>query len=107
MDRWGVPDVESLGLLGHQGGLTKNGTRPRFKLVRDEVEMMQSLQEIDAALVPLQLDPRRWLNQPIKAPPFSGATPIAHLRQSRATGVREILRFVLQQGLRLSMSAQT
>ena len=105
MDRWGIPDIAALELIGHPGGLTKKGTRPRFKLVGEEVDMLRGLQEIDAALMPLQLDPKDWLDQPLKAEPFGGATPLVYLTQTRLTGIRDTIRYILQNGLELSMSA--
>ena len=71
MDKWRVPDAEALDLIGHPGGLTKKGTRPRFKLAGDEVEMLRGAQEIDAALVALKLDASRWIPEPVK-----GARPL-------------------------------
>ena len=43
MDAWQVEDMQALALIGHPGGLTKKGTRPRFKLVGDEVTMVRGL----------------------------------------------------------------
>jgi hypothetical protein len=105
MDRWSIPDIAALELIGHPGGLTKKGTRPRFKLVGQEVDMLRGLLEIDAALMPLQLDPRDWLNQPLKAEPFGGATPIVYLTRTHLKGIRDTIRYILQNGLELSMSA--
>jgi hypothetical protein len=105
MDRWSIPDIPALELIGHLGGLTKKGTRPRFRLVGEEVDMLRGLQEIDAALVPLQLDPRDWLDQPLKAEPFGGATPMVYLTRTRLKGIRDTIRYILQIGLELSMSA--
>jgi hypothetical protein len=105
MDRWSIPDIPALELIGHLGGLTKKGTRPRFRLVGEEVDMLRGLQEIDAALVPLQLDPRNWLDQPLKAEPFGGATPMVYLTRTRLKGIRDTIRYILQNGLELSMSA--
>ena len=103
MDRWDIADAAALALLGHTGGLTKKGTRPRFKLVGEEVELLRSFQEIDAALVPLQLDPKLWLHQPIKAAPFNGEAPVDYLTRTQMTGVHATLRFLLQHGLQVSM----
>jgi hypothetical protein len=107
MDQWHVEDIAALALIGHPGGLTKKGTRPRFKLVGDEVAMFRGFQEIGAALTALQLEPKAWLNQRIKAAPFGGATPIAYLTKQKLDGVQDTIRFVLQQGLKLSVSAST
>ena len=104
MDKWRVPDAQALDLIGHPGGLTKKGTRPRFKLTGDEVEMLRGLQEIDAALVPLKLDAARGFYEPVKEVPFEGATPLAFLVQTRLAGVRETIRFIVRHGLKMSMS---
>ena len=105
MDRWGVADMEALDLVRHPGGLTKKGTRPRFKLSGNEVEMFGGLAEIDAALPPLQLDPRSWLRRAIKDAPFAGATPLAFLTQEGPAGTRSALRFLMQHGLAMSVTA--
>lgn len=102
-DRWGLPDLDALALLGHAGGLTKAGARPRFKLATVEAERLAQLRQIDDALAALDLEPRAWLRQPIQAAPFAGATPLAILTQDPAHGVRAVSRHILQQGLRLSM----
>ena len=106
MDRWNIPDQAALDLIGHPGGLTKKGGRPRFKLVGEEAALLRSFQEIDAALRPLGLDPTVWLHRAIKAAPFAGATPAAYLTSRRMQGVQDTLRFILQHGLRLSMSSR-
>ena len=104
MDRWQVPDTEALTLIGYEGGLTKKGTRPRFKLADDAVETLQGLHEVDAALVPLKLDPKTWLHQPVKEAPFEGVTPLAFLVRMRLPGIRAAIRFLLQHGLKMSIS---
>lgn len=102
-DRWGLPDLDALPLLGHAGGLTKAGTRPRFKLAGAEAERLAQLRQIDDALAALGLDPRAWLRQAIQAAPFAGATPLAVIARDPAQGIRTVSRHILQQGLRLSM----
>ena len=104
MERWHMPDQAALDLIGHGGGLTKKGTRPRFKLVGEEAALLKGFQEIDAALPPLGLAPETWLHQPIKVAPFDGATPALYLTRCRKQGVQDVLRFILQNGLRLSMA---
>ena len=102
MDQWGVSDSDALALLGHPGGLTKKGTRPRFRLEGAEAERFAALREIDAALRALGLEPRAWLARPAAEPPFRGAPPLAFLINQGSA--RDVSRFVLQQGLRLSMA---
>ena len=104
VDRWNVADAAALELIGHPGGLTKKGTRPRFRLQGDEVDMLAGLQEIDAALVPLKLEPAKWVHDPAGEAPFGGATPLAYMTRERMPGVREALRFILRHGLRMSMT---
>ena len=103
MDRWVIPDKEALDLLGYPGGLTKKGTRPRFKLTGEEVEMFRVLQEIDGALPPLKLDPATWFQQPNRDALFNGAAPLAFLTRMRLPGARSTIRFLLQHGLAMSM----
>ncbi len=105
MDRWEVADTEALQLIGHLGGLTKKGTRPRFKLSAEESEAFWGLQEIDNALVPLRLEPHEWIHHSIKEKPFNGATPLAFLTHTQLTGIRTTIRFLLQNGLKMSMSS--
>ena len=105
MDRWEVSVTDALRLVGHAGGLTKKGTRPRFKLDGDEIEAFLGLQEIDTALEALKLRPTSWLRLPIKEQPFSGTDPLAFLAREALAGIRVTLRFLLQSGLRMSMTA--
>jgi hypothetical protein len=104
MDRWQIPDVAALELIGHDGGLSKKGTRPRFKLLGEEVEMVKLLLEIDSTLSTLDLDPETWLGKSIKDAPFQGATLLSYLTANGFKGARETSRYILKNGLRLSMS---
>ncbi len=104
MERWKIPDPAALEFIGHPGGLTKKGTRPRFQLRGDEIDMLAGLQEIDAALAPLKLVPATWVHDPVAEAPFGGATPLAYMTRERMPGVREALRFILRHGLRMSMT---
>jgi hypothetical protein len=105
MDRWNVPDFAALELIGHPGGLSKKGTRPRFKLAGEEAEMVKLLVEIDQALSSLGLDPEHWLKKPVRAAPFEGATVIAYLTHNGLKGVRDTSRYILKNGLKFSMTA--
>ncbi len=105
MDRWEVADTDALRLVGHPGGLTKKGTRPRFKLGGDEIEVFLGLQEIDTALDALKLRPSSWLRQAIKEQPFGGMVPLLFLTRDALPGIRATLRFLLQSGLRMSVTA--
>ena len=104
MERWNIPDQAALDMIGHPGGMTKRGTRPRFKLVGQEAALLRSFQEIDAALGLLGFEPNAWLHQPIAAAPFDGASPAATLSSPGKQRVQDTLRYILQQGLRLSMA---
>ena len=104
MDRWEAPVAAALELIGHPGGLTKKDTRPRFRLQGDKVDMLAGLQEIDAVLAPLKLEPAKWVHDPVEDAPFQGVSPLAYMTRSRLPGVREALRFILRHGLRMSMS---
>jgi hypothetical protein len=104
MDRWNVPDLAALEMIGHAGGLSKKGTRPRFKLAGDEADRVRRLVEIADALSALGLDPKDWLNKPVRAAPFKGATLIEYLTRNGLEGVREVSRYILRNGLKLSMA---
>jgi hypothetical protein len=58
-------------------GLTKKGTRPRFKLVGPEADLFVVLREIDITLRAASLEPDRWLRTPARSNPLAGKTPIA------------------------------
>ena len=103
MDDWGVSDLDALALLGHPGGLTRKGTRPRFKLDDAETDMAIHLRDVDAALRSLGLDPTRWLRTPLAEDPFRGATPLDFMTEHRSPGVRRLHHHILQLGLRLSL----
>ena len=104
MDRWNVPDTAALDLIAHRDGLSKKGTRPRFKLLEAEARMVSLLFEIDQTLENLGIDPGKWVNEPVKAAPFGGATPASYLTQKGVKGTQEISRYLLRNGLRRSMS---
>ena len=100
MDQWQVPDLDALRLVGHPGGLTKPGARPRFKLGGTEAELFGYFAELDTALRTLGLDPAEWLGKPIREAPFKGATPLAHISRNGVEGARDVARRVLEAGLR-------
>jgi hypothetical protein len=99
MDRWKLPDSEALNLIGHSGGLTKTGTRPRFKVVGKEAELFAHLREIDATLSPLVRDSGAWMRKPLKEAPFNGMTPLAYITQKGLEGAKAVERAVLMAGL--------
>jgi hypothetical protein len=104
MDRWGVSDLAALQLLHHQGGLTRKGTRPRFRLQGEEAEMAGRLSEIDQSLSGLRADHRKWLNKPIQNAPFNGATLIEYLTVKGVSGAKDVNLYILKNGLKLSVS---
>ncbi len=99
MDRWRVADLDALALLGHAGGLTRKGTRPRFRLQDEESARYAALRRLDAALDALGLDPGDWLSTPRKEPPFNGLTPFAVLQRDGGAGARQVLHLLNRQGL--------
>jgi hypothetical protein len=104
MESWKIGDAEALALLGHDGGLTKKGTRPRFKLVGPEAELFRVLREIDTTLRAASLEPAGWLRMPGPSKPLAGKTPIAHITSTSAAGARDVLRLAVQEGFRGSMA---
>ena len=97
MDRWQVPDLDALALLGHAGGLTRKGTRPRFRLQGSEAARYAGLRALDQALEGLSLDPRRWLSTPQRPAPCKGAKPLDLLRRD-ADAARQLLHALHRQG---------
>lgn len=103
VDHWGLEDRAALALIGHAGGLTAKGTRPRFKLTADEAAVILQMRALDQALAVLGLAPRDWLAKPIAAAPFGGATPAALILRRRLEGLRDTARYVTQLSLRVSL----
>jgi hypothetical protein len=104
MESWKIGDLEALALLGHDGGLTKKGTRPRFKLVGPEAELSMILREIDTTLRAAALEPDRWLRTPVRSKPLAGKTPITHITSASVAGARDVLSLAAQEGFRGSMA---
>ncbi len=102
MDRWRVPDLEALALIGHEGGLTRKGTRPRFRLQGDEAGRYAGLRALDQALQGLGLDPGRWLETPLASGRFDGGSPLAALRRD-PDAAPGLLRLLRRQGLRTTL----
>ncbi len=99
MDRWQVPDLEALALIGHPGGLTRKGTRPRFRLQGAEAVRYSGLRALDQALEGLALDPRRWLRAPQQATSCAGDTPLTLLQQD-VDAARPLLHALHRYGLK-------
>lgn len=103
MADWKVSDLDALDLIGHTGGLTKQGKRPRFRLSSDENERLALFKNIDDSLRSAGLEPMDWLRKPIPKAPFYGEAPIQLMVTRGKEGAREASRYILQQGLRLSL----
>lgn len=103
MADWHVPDVEALALIGHTGGLTKRGKRPRFKLSEGENEKVSLCKRLDDALRSAGLDPASWVHGPVKGAPFKGQRPLAFMTSQGADGLKRANRFVFQKGLEGSL----
>jgi HEPN domain-containing protein len=101
MECWKIGDLEALDLIRHPGGLTKKGTRPRFRLVGPEAELFTYLKEIDTALKALGTEPADWIHQPIKEDPFKGTIPLAHIAHGGVVGARDVVRKIMATGLQL------
>jgi hypothetical protein len=99
MDHWKVPDFAALELLGHPGGLTKQGTRPRFRLKGEEATLFALLQEIDTSLKPFGVPPDDWLRKPIAEKPFRGATSLEHIARHHVEGAQAVIRRIMQVSL--------
>lgn len=103
VNHWQLPDLDALQLIGHAGGLTKKGTRPRFKLSDSEAEVVATMRALDATLAQLGLDPAQWLSQPLRPEPFRGAAPRDVIRKGQLQGLRDVNRYLTQMSLRLSL----
>lgn len=103
VDRWKLADLDALELIGHGGGLTKTGTRPRFKLTAGESEVVAAMRSLDETLEQLELDPAKWLQAPLHPAPFGGDKPVSLILKKRLQGLRDASRYLTQMGLRLSL----
>ena len=106
MDSWRLPDLDALTLLGHSGGLTKKGTRPRFRLVEREAAVLARMHDIDDALAALELAPADWLRERIDAAPFAGRTPLDLMLREPAAALSTLQHFIFQIGLRRSLGGK-
>lgn len=102
MDRWEIGDLDALALIGHEGGLTKKGTRPRFRLQGEEATRYASLRALDTALEGLELLPKTWLATPQTDAPLSGETPLSLLLRD-PHGATQLVRILNRQGLKAAL----
>jgi hypothetical protein len=105
-DRWQVPDLEALALIGHEGGLTRSGTRPRFRLHGVEAQRFAGLQAIDAALAAMGVDPVSWLTERQHGEPYGGKTPLQVLTETGTEGATAVHHQLTHEGLSRAL-AQT
>ena len=63
MDRWDIADETALRLLGHEGGLTLQGKRPRFALTPEEAHRLTNLLTIDRLLTELFGEAAPWVKR--------------------------------------------
>ncbi len=103
MDRWGVDDETALRLLGHKGGLTSTGKRPRFTLSAEEARRLEYLNEIGASLELMFGEAGDWLKQRTSALPFHGLAPLEYMATRGGAGVQEVLRFLARFGMRQAL----
>ena len=103
VDRWQVPDAEALVLLGHEGGLTKRGTRPRFTLAPEEAHRLANLLAIDRLLTDVEGEPGPWLRRSNAAQPFARTRPIAFMVKGGAPAIDATRRFLEKLALRKSL----
>lgn len=103
MDRWGIEDLDALALVGHAGGLTKKGTRPRFRLQGTEAHRYAALRALDTALSTLGQEPADFLRAKQTRAPCDGATPLAVLHRDGADGARSLIRDLTRQGFQAGL----
>ncbi len=103
MDRWRIGDADALALIGHPGGLTRKGTRPRFRLQGEEAVRFGALRALDLALETLGLAPADWLATGRPDAPLQGDTPLALLTRDGAQGARQLIRMLNRQGLKTAL----
>ncbi|MBE9606991.1 hypothetical protein IAI18_19175 [Acetobacteraceae bacterium H6797] len=102
-DQWGLKDLEALALVGHKGGLTSKGTRPRFKLSDAQREIVASMASLRDTLEASGLDQRQWMARRIKEAPFGGARPVDLIRRQGPEALHELGRYLARMALKLSI----
>ncbi len=103
VDRWKLADLTALDLIGHAGGLTKRGTRPRFTLTADEAHRLADLLAIDRLLDNIQGEAASWLRRVNGAAPFRRTKPIDFMVKGGAPAIVATRRAVEMLALRKSL----
>jgi hypothetical protein len=93
IDKWQIADEKALRLLGHEGGLTSTGKRPRFTLTVDEARRVPYLRQIDLVLETV-FGGTDWLSKPIRQTPFKGLSPIDFMIKNQMPAFAEVLRYL-------------
>ncbi|MGA9866828.1 MAG: hypothetical protein WBQ75_10365 [Acetobacteraceae bacterium] len=109
MDRWGVPDLAALGLIGFPGKLGRTGKRPRFRLTTKQTETLGFLLEIDRVARAAGIDDGAWLQRAQRTAPMAGRTPLQAMTEDGTAAMTAILRSLtqsaMQRALRTARSA--
>jgi hypothetical protein len=103
IDRWEIADEAALDLLGHAGGLTKRGTRPRFTLTQDEAHRLANLLAIDRLLTDIEGKPGPWLRRRNAAAPFARTSPAGFMAKGGAPAIDATRRFLEKLALKKSL----
>lgn len=93
IDKWDISDDTALRLLGHEGGLTSTGKRPRFTLTVHEARRVPYLRQIDVVL-DMVFGGADWLSKPIREMPFKGLSPIDYMIKNQFPAFAEVLRYL-------------
>ena len=88
-----IADEKALRLLGHEGGLTSAGKRPRFTLTVDEARRVPYLRQIDLVMETL-FGGTDWLSKPLRLTPFKGLSPIDYMVKNQLPAFAEVLRYL-------------
>ena len=104
MERWRVPDVTALELIGFSGKIGASGKRPRFRFTTRQQRITSYLPEIDAALASAGKD-QSWLHRKIREAPFSRRTPIEHMVAYGMDGLADVLRTLNRLAMRAALSS--
>jgi hypothetical protein len=107
MDRWGVPDLAALDLIGFPGKPDRMGKRPRFRLTTKQTEILGFLLQIDRAAQFAGTNAGLWLHRSQRAAPMAGRTPLQAMTEDRTAAMTAILHFptrsAMQRALRGGM----